>query len=154
MSFAVILLRLRRQQIDSQQKISIGSSAVSDKQLSYLQDNLTSSLDLRDLGGADLYEVLLFLRQVWWQRAPLLHRDAPSHPMWKMAFFLEARRNGTWDRWLDVTLQWHQEISGLTNALNTPVGAMANLLPPHLLVVRMLEPVKVHASRTVVYVIA
>jgi len=74
--------------------------------------------------------------------------------MWKMAFFLEARRNWTWDRWLDVTLQWHQEISGLINALNTPVGAMANLLPPHLLVVRMLEPVKVHASRTNVYVIA
>ena len=136
---------MRRQQIDSQQKISIGSSDVSDKQLYYLQDNLTSSLDLRDLGGADL---------VWWQRAPLLHRNAPSHPMWKTAFFLEARRNGTWDRWLDVTLQWHQEISGLTNALNTPVGAMANLLLPHLLVVRMLEPVKVHASRTVVYVIA
>ncbi len=139
------------QQIDSQQKISIGSS---DKQLSYLQDNLTSSFDLRDLGGADLYEVLLLLRQVWWQRAPLLHRDAPSHPMWKMAFFLEARRNGTWDGWLRVTLQWHQEISGLIIALNTPVGAMANLLPPHLLVVRMLEPVKVHASRTAVYVIA
>ncbi|KAL0050065.1 hypothetical protein WJX82_003733 [Trebouxia sp. C0006] len=64
-----------------------------------------------------------------------------------MAFFLEARRNWTWDRWLDVTLQWHQEISGLINALNTPVGAMANLLPPHLLVVRMLEPVK-EALRT------
>ncbi len=134
--------------------MNICSFALSDKQLSYVQGNLTSSLDMRDLGGADLYEVLLFLRQVWWQRAPLLHRDAPSHPMWKMAFFLEARRNGTWDRWLDVTLQWHQEISGLTTALNTPVGAMANLLPPHLLVMRMLEPVKVHASRTSVYAIA
>ena len=73
--------------------------------------------------------------------------------MWKMAFFLDARRDGTWDRWLDVTLQCRQEISGLTNALNTPVGAMANLLPPHLLVARMLEPVKVHASRTLVYAI-
>jgi hypothetical protein len=145
---------LQQQKIDSQQKISICSFALFDKQLSYLQDNLMSSLDLRDLGGADLYEVLLFLRQVWWQRAPLIHRDAPSHPMWKMAFFLEARSNGTWDRWLDVTLQWHQEINGLMNALNTPVGAMANLLPPHLLVIQMLEPVKVQASRTIVYVIA
>ena len=71
-----------------------------------------------------------------------------------MAFFLEARSNGTWDRWLDVTLQWHQEINGLMNALNTPVGAMANLLPPHLLVIQMLEPVKVQASRTIVYVTA
>jgi hypothetical protein len=52
------------------------------------------------------------------------------------------------------TLQWHPEISGLTNALNTPVGAMANLLPPHLLVAQMLEPVKVHASRAVVHIIA
>ncbi|KAL0036031.1 hypothetical protein WJX77_011907 [Trebouxia sp. C0004] len=38
--------------------------------------------------------------------------------------------------------KWHQKISGLMKALNIPVGAMANLLPPHLLVMRMLEVVK------------
>ena len=111
-----------------------------------MQDNLIAGLDVRDLGGADLLEVFLFLRQIWWQRAPLLQRDAPSHPLWKLAFFLKARQDGTWDRWIDVTLQWHQEVKGLVDALNTPVGAMANLLPPHLLVARLLEPVKVQLA--------
>ena len=112
-------------------------------QLTSTQDNLLTTEEVRDLGGADLLEVFMFLRQVWWQRAPLLQRDHPSHPLWNLGFFAEARRNGTWDRWLDVTFQWHREIEGLVNALNTPVGAMANLLPPHLLVAKMLEPVKV-----------
>ena len=84
------------------------------------------------------------MRQIWWQRAPLLQQEAPAHPLWKLSFFLEARRNGTWDRWLSVSLQWHAEVKGLINALDTPAGAMANLVPSHLLVARMLEPVKVN----------
>ena len=107
------------------------------------------NLPTRDLGGAggcwgDLYEVLFFLRQIWWQQAPLLQHDAPAHPLWRLAFFLEARRNGTWDRWLSVSLQWHTEVKGLSDALDTPAGAMANLVPAHLLVARMLDPVKVN----------
>lgn len=108
-----------------------------------LQSNLTAAELERDLGGVTLLEVFLFIRQVWWQRAPLVQRHAPGHPLWKLAFFEKARHEGTWDRWIDVVLQWHQEVEGLIRALETPVHAMANLLPPHVLVAKLLEPVKV-----------
>ena len=117
-----------------------------------------ASLDEQDLGGVDLWEVLLFIRLVWWARSPLMQRDYPNHPLWKLAFFAAARRDGTWDRWIDVILQWHKEVNGLIAALQTPAGAMANVLPPHLLVARLLEPVTVthfsilHSSKCVLVV--
>ena len=97
----------------------------------------------RDLGGQDLIEVYQFLRKVWWLRAPLFHRDHPTHPMWKLGFFDEARRDGTWDRWCEVVLGWHAEVDGLMDAFASPVGAIANALPPQLLVAKLMESVKV-----------
>ena len=113
-----------------------------------MQGNLTAEEVERDLGGAELYEVYLFVRKVWWQRAPLIQRDHPAHPLWRLEFFAKARQDGTWQRWIDVVLQWHHEVEGLIRALSTPVHAMANLISPEVLVVRLLEPVKVSQFTT------
>ena len=108
-----------------------------------MQDNQMASQRTRDLGGEDLLAVYQFARRVWWLRAPLFHREHPSHPMWKLGFFDEARRDGTWDRWCSVVLSWHTEVDGLMAAFASPVGAIANALPPQLLVARLMESVKV-----------
>lgn len=112
-----------------------------------MQSNFTAAELERDLGGVTLLEVFLFVRQIWWQRAPLVQQHAPGHPLWRLAFFEKARRDGTWDRWIDVVLQWHEEVDGLIRALETPVHAIACLIPPQVLVARLLEPVKVSMSR-------
>ena len=87
--------------------------------------------------------VFIFIRKLWWQRAPLLCRDAPGHPLWKLGFFEKARRDGTWDRWVSVILNWHKEVEGLIRALDSPVYALGSAMPPFLLVARLLEPLKV-----------
>ena len=43
-----------------------------------MQHNQTASSHTSDLGGKDMLEVYMFLRQVWWQQAPLMQQDAPG----------------------------------------------------------------------------
>ena len=67
-----------------------------------------------------------------------------GQPLWKLGFFPKARRDGTWDRWIDVTLQWHCEAKGMMEAVDTPVAPLATVVPPELLVARLTSfPVKV-----------
>jgi len=108
-----------------------------------LQLNLSGDKSKRDLGGLLLLMVFMILRRTWWQLAPLLEELVPAHPIFTLGFMQEIRISGVWDRWVRVTRQYHQERQGMLKAAEGPVFSIAGLLPPHLIVARLLEPVHV-----------
>ncbi|DBA99006.1 TPA: hypothetical protein ACH3X1_014279 [Trebouxia sp. C0004] len=112
-------------------------------QKGYLKDkfNVNASKEQRDLGGLMLLIVFNLLRRKFWQTAPLLEQKAPAHPVFTLDFLRPARMNGSWDRWVAVTPNYHKEVAGMLRALNGPLFSMAGLQPPHLIVARLLEPV-------------
>ncbi len=108
-----------------------------------MQFNVNAPKEQRDLGGLMLLIVFNLLRRKFWQTAPLLEQKAPGHPVFTLDFLRPARMNGSWDRWVAVTLNYHKEVAGMLRALDGPLFSMAGLQPPHLIVARLLEPVHV-----------
>ncbi len=108
-----------------------------------LQLNLSGDKRKRDLGGLLLLMVFMIARRTWWQLAPLLEELVAEHPIFTLGFMQEIRISGVWDRWVRVTKQYHQEREGMLKAAEGPVFSIAGLLPPHLIVARLLEPVHV-----------
>ncbi|KAL0018353.1 hypothetical protein WJX79_006177, partial [Trebouxia sp. C0005] len=105
------------------------------------QLNLSGDKRKRDLGGLLLLMVFMIARRTWWQLAPLLEELVAEHPIFTLGFMQEIRISGVWDRWVRVTKQYHQERKGMLKAAEGPVFSIAGLLPPHLIVARLLEPV-------------
>ncbi|MCJ1368720.1 hypothetical protein MMC16_007865 [Acarospora aff. strigata] len=94
----------------------------------------------------DMVDVTL-LRDITTEMFPVLQH------LRQQGFFEKARRDGTWDRWVSVILNWHKEVEGLIRALDSPVYALGSAMPPFLLVARLLKPLKcvvdVHVTSTV-----
>ncbi len=105
--------------------------------------NLSGDKRKRDLGGLLLLMIFMIVRRSWWQLAPLLEELVAEHPIFTLGFMQEIRISGLWDRWVRVTKQYHQERKGMLKAAEGPVFSIAGLLPPHLIVARLLEPVHV-----------
>lgn len=105
------------------------------------QLNLSGDKKRRDLGGFLLLMCFVTLRRTWWQVAPLLEELVPEQPMLTLGFMQEAKHSGVWDRWGRVTKQYHKERAGMLKAAEGPVFSIAGLLPAHLIVARLLEPV-------------
>ncbi|KAL0028485.1 hypothetical protein WJX77_009441 [Trebouxia sp. C0004] len=76
--------------------------------------NQSAPKDNRDLGGVLLLMCFIILKRIWWQLAPLLEEEVPAHPFFTLGFMQDARISGS---------------------------RRACLLPPHLVVARLLEPV-------------
>ena len=108
-----------------------------------MQYNLSAPKDKRDLGGVFLLTCFIVLKRLFWQLAPLLEEVVPEHIIFKFGFMQEARINGTWDDWVWVTKNYHKERAGMLRAAEGPVFCMAGLMPAHLVVARLLEPVHV-----------
>jgi len=87
--------------------------------------------------------VFNLLRRKFWQTAPLLEQLVPAHPVFTLDFLRPAKMNGSWDRWVAVTLNYHKEVAGMLRALDGPLFSMAGLQPPHVIVACLLEPVHV-----------
>lgn len=111
-----------------------------------MQLNLSGDKKRRDLGGFLLLMCFVTLRRTWWQVAPLLEELVPEQPMLTLGFMQEAKHSGVWDRWVRVTKQYHKERAGMLKAAEGPVFSIAGLLPAHLIVARLLEPVHVRHS--------
>lgn len=109
-----------------------------------LQYNLTASESDRDLGGARTLDAHKMVRRSLWQRLPLLYQIEPEHPVFTLGVFDDLKATGVWYDWVNVVLKWHEQVQGMEKALSAgPLMALANMVPPHLIVARLLEPVNV-----------
>ena len=108
-----------------------------------VQFNVNAPKEQRDLGGLMLLIVFNLLRRKFWQTGPLLEQLVPAHPVFTLDFLRPAKMNGSWDRWVAVTLNYHKEVAGMLRALDGPLFSMAGLQPPHVIVACLLEPVHV-----------
>ena len=114
-----------------------------------LQYNLTASESDRDLGGARTLQAHKMVRRSLWQRLPLLYQIEPEHPVFSLGVFDDLKATGVWDDWVNVVLKWHEQVEGMEKALSAgPMMALANMVPPHLIVARLLEPVNVSSIVT------
>ena len=113
-----------------------------------VQYSLSAPSDKRDLGGVLLLMCFIILKRLFWQLAPLIEEEVPEHFIFKLGFMQEARINGTWDDWVWVTKNYHKERAGMLRAAEGPVFCMAGLMPAHLVVARLLEPVHVRFQTT------
>ena len=107
-----------------------------------LQFNLTGFGSERDLGVARTLDAHKMVQRSLWQRLPLLYQIEPEHPVFSLGVFDDLKATGVWYDWVNVMLKWHEQVEGVQKALSAgPMMALANMVPPHLIVAQLLEPV-------------
>lgn len=85
------------------------------------------------------------LALAFWQRAPLLRaRLRKDHLLFQLPFLVPFIRNGVWDRWCGVVLQWKYNCDALEEMLSSPVAKLQANCPPFLIVAALMEHVQVH----------
>lgn len=98
---------------------------------------------LRDLGGVDLLEAFEFERTTYWLYCPLLDRDHPAHPLWRLEFMLAARHGGVYEAWSRLVVGWHTQCVQLGEIRRSPVWSLHGGMAGNLLVHHLMEPVEV-----------
>ena len=108
-----------------------------------MQANREASTAEKDIGGEHTLEVLILVRRVFWQTAPLLEATCPTHPILRLEFSEGIRRNGTWDRWSTLVRNHFTEMEDLRRVLQCPLYHISSNHAPELVLSELLKPVYV-----------
>lgn len=108
-----------------------------------LQANKEASTAEKDIGGEHTLEVLILVRRVYWQTAPLLEATCPTHPILRLGFSEAFRRDGTWDRWSLLVRNHFMEMEDLRRVLKCPLYHISSNYAPELVLSELMRPVYV-----------
>ncbi len=108
-----------------------------------LQANREACMADKDLGGEHTLECLILARRVWWQTAPLVQAENPSHPMLRMEFLHPFILNGTWDRWAHLVQNHHIELEDVRRVVSCPLYHMSSMHAPELVLAQLMQHVYV-----------